>query len=54
MMECKSYKRDKDIAENKELFIIESEHIKTKKMDNDILIGCELDDFYEIDKLFYF
>ena len=54
MTECKSYMKNENIPENKEKFIHGFKHIKTDKVDNYILIGCELDELYENDKLFNF
>ena len=51
-MECKSNIENEDICENKEIFIHGFKHVKTDKVDNYILIGCELDELYENDKLF--
>ena len=53
-MECKSYMKNKDVPENKEIFFYGFKHIKTDKIDNYILIGCESDELYEIIKLFNF
>ena len=53
-MECKSYMRNEDIPENKEIFIHGFKHIKTDKTDKYVLIGCESVDLYENDKLFNF
>ena len=54
MMTCKSYIKYEDIPENKEIFVYGYNHIKTNKIDNYILIGCELDELFENDKLFNF
>ena len=54
MMECKSCIKKEDIPENKEIFIHGFKHVKTDKIDNFILIGCESDELYENDKLFNF
>ena len=54
MMECKSYTKNEDISENKEIFIYGFKHVKTDKVDNYILIGCESDELLENDKLFNF
>ena len=54
MMECKSYIKKEDISENKEMFIYGFKHVKTDKIDNYILIGCESDELFENDKLFNF
>ena len=54
MITCKAYMKYDDTPENKEIFIYEFEHIKTDKIDNYILIGCESDELHENDKLFNF
>ena len=54
MMECKSYKKNENISENKEIFIYGFKHVTTKKVDNFILIGFESDELYENNKLFNF
>ena len=54
MIECKSYIKHEEIPENKEIFIDGFEDIKTEKIDNYILIGCESDELFENDKLFNF
>ena len=54
MMDCKSYIKNEDISENKEIFIYGFKHVKTDKIDNYILIGCESDELFENDKLFNF
>ena len=54
MMECKPYTKNEDISENKEIFIYGFKHVKTDKVDNYRLIGCESDDLLENDKLFNF
>ena len=41
-------------SENKEIFIYGFKHVKTDKIDNYILIGCESDEFFENNKLFNF
>ena len=46
MMECKSYMKNEDIPENKEIFVYGFIHIKTDKIDNFILVGCQSDDIY--------
>ena len=50
----KSYIKYEDISENKEIFIYGFKHVKTEKIDNYILIGCESDELFENDKLFNF
>ena len=50
----KSYIKHEDIPENKEIFVYGYKHIKTDKIDNYILIGCETDELFENDKLFNF
>ena len=54
MMESKSYTKNEDISENKEIFIYGFKYVKTDKVDNYILIGCESDELSENDKLFNF
>ena len=54
MMDCKSYIKNEDNSENKEIFIYGFKHVKTDKIDNYILIGCESDELFENDKLFNF
>ena len=54
MMDCKSYTKNEDISENKEIFVYGFKHVKTDKVDNFILIGCGSDVLYEHDKLFNF
>ena len=54
MMDCKSYLKNEDISENKEIFIYGFKHVKTDKIGNYILIGCESDELFENDKLFNF
>ena len=50
----KSYIKYEDISENKEIFIYGFKHVKTEKIDNYTLIGCESDELFENDKLFNF
>ena len=52
MMDCKSYTKNEDIPENKEIFIYSFKHVKTDKVNNYILITCESDELHENDKLF--
>ena len=54
MISYKSYIKYEDISENKEIFIYGFKHVKTDKIDNYILIGCEADELFENDKLFKF
>ena len=54
MMECKSYMKNKDIPENKEIFVHGFKHIKTNEIDNYVLTGCDSDEIFENDKLFNF
>ena len=54
MMDCKSYTKNEDISEKKEIFIYGFNYAKTDKIDNYILIGCESDELFENDKLFKF
>ena len=50
----KSYIKYEDFSGNKEIFIYGFKHVKTDKVDNYILIGCESDKLFENDKLFNF
>ena len=54
MIDCKSYTKNEDISENKEILVYGFKPVKTDKFDNYILIGCESDVLYENDKLFNF
>ena len=54
MITYKSYIKYEDIPENKEIFIYGFKHIKTDKIDNYVLIGCETDELYENNILFNF
>ena len=54
MITYKSYIKYEDIPENKEIFVYGYKHIKTDKIDNYILIGCETDELYENIELFNF
>ena len=54
MISYKSYIKYEDISENKEIFIYGFKHVKTEKIDNYILIGCESDELFENNKLFNF
>ena len=54
MMDCKSYTKNEDIPENKEIFVYSFKHVKMDKVNNYILIGCESDELYENDNLFNF
>ena len=51
-IESMSYTKYENISENKEIFIYGIKHVKTDKIDNYILIGCESDKLLENDKLF--
>ena len=53
-IETMTYTKYEDISENKEIFIYGLKHVKTDKIDNYILIGCESDELFENDKLFNF
>ena len=53
-MECKSYMKNEDILENKEIFVYGFKHIKTDKIDSYIIIGCESDEINENKKHFNF
>ena len=52
-IESMSYTKYENISENKEIFIYGLKHIKTDKINNYILIGCE-SELFENDKLFNF
>ena len=54
MITYKSYIKYEDIPENKEIFVYGYKQIKTDKIDNYILIGCETDELYENNELFNF
>ena len=54
MISYKSYIKYEDLSENKEIFIYAFKHVKTDKIDNYILIGCESDELLENNKLFNF
>ena len=54
MITYKSYIKYEDFPENKEIFIYGFKHVKTEKVDNYILIGCETDELYENDNIFNF
>ena len=54
MMDFKSYIKYEDIPENKEKFIYSFKPVKTDKIDNYILIGCQSNELFENDKLFNF
>ena len=49
-----TYMKHEEVPENKEILFYGFKHIKTVKIYDYMLIGCELDDFYENDKLFNF
>ena len=53
-LESMDYTKHEDIPENKEIFIYGFKHIKTGKIDNYFLIGCEADELYENNNLFNF
>ena len=53
-IETMTYTKYEDISENNEIFIYGFKHVKTDKIDNYKLIGCESDELYENDKLFNF
>ena len=53
-LESMDYTKYEDISENKEIFVYGIKHVKTDKIDNYILIGCESDELFENDKLFNF
>ena len=50
MMEVKSYTKDEEIPEYKEIFVYGFKHIKTDQLDNYIKMGWEPDEFYENDE----
>ena len=52
MMDYKSYTKNEDISENREIFVYSFKHVKTDKVNNYILIGSESDELYENNKLF--
>ena len=54
MMERKSFIKNGNISENKEMFIYGFKHFKTDKTDNCILFGCKSDELYENDIGFNF
>ena len=54
MMECKSYIKNEDNSENKDIFIYGFQHVKTDKIDKYILYGSESDELHENDILFNF
>ena len=54
MITCKSYIGYEAIPEIEEIFVYGIKHVKTNKVDNCILIGCECDVLYENNKLFNF
>ena len=52
MLDCKSYTKNEDIPEDKEIFVYSFKHVNTDKVDNYILIGSESDELHENNKLF--
>ena len=52
MMDYKTYTKNEDIPENKEIFVYSFKHVKTDKVNNYILTACESDELHENDKLF--
>ena len=54
MMDFKSYTKNEDIPENKEIFVYSFKHVKTVKVHNYILIGSGSNELFENDKLFNF
>ena len=52
LIACKSYIKNEEFSENKEIFIYGMKHIKTDKVDNYILFGSESEELYSNDKLF--
>ena len=53
-MKCKSYMKNEDVPENKEIFVYGFRLVKTDELDNYMLFGCKLDEIFEYDKLFNF
>ena len=53
-IESMTYTKYEDISENIEIIVYGFKHVKTDKIDNYILIGCESDELFENDKLFKF
>ena len=51
MIVCKSYIKNEEKPENKEIIIYGFKHIKTDKIDSFTLIGCESHELYENDQL---
>ena len=54
MMEVYCYTKYEDLPGNKDLFIYGFKNIKSDKIDNYILIGCDWREKFEIDKIFHF
>ena len=54
MLDFKSYNKYEDIPENKEIFIYALKHVKTDKIDNYVLIGCDSDELLQNNRLFNF
>ena len=54
LTECKSYIKNEDILEDKDLLFNGFKHIKRDRVDKYNLIGCKSDELYENDKLFNF
>ena len=52
--DCKSYTKNEDLPDNKEIFIFGFKHIKTGKNYNLVLFGCESDKKDDNHKLFNF
>ena len=52
MLDFKSYIKNEDIPENKEIFIYSFKPVQTNKVENYILIASESDELHENDKLF--
>ena len=53
-IETITYTKYENDPQNKEIFVYGFKHVKTDKIDNYKLIGCESDALYENDKLFNF
>ena len=52
MLDFKSYSKNEDIPENKEVFIYSFKPVQTNKVENYILMASESDELHENDKLF--
>ena len=54
MIAYKSYMKHEDMSENEVIFAYGFQHIKTDKIDKYILIGFDLDEIHEKDRVFNF